>query len=115
MRIPKPLHSATALCLLVLLGALGTGLPSHSHFAGEAGTERDSHAVTHDHHSHGTQLVDQDHRAPSGGLQVAVVVAVVVAFDPPVDAVVDADDTHVLRPMERAPPPGAPRAPPFSV
>lgn len=113
MRSSGPLRSVTALCLLVLLGALGTGLPSHAHPRGNGLADPDSHIVDVDHHSHSTQLVDQDHRAPSGGQQVAVVAAVVVAFEPPVGPVVEADDTHVLRPMQRAPPPGAPRAPPF--
>lgn len=103
-----------ALCLLVLLVALGTGLPSHSHASGETPVDRDSHVVAADHHSHGTQLVEQDERAPSVGPQLAVSYAVAVTLTLPVVAAVQAAQTDMLRPMERAPPPGAPRAPPFA-
>lgn len=111
----KFLQSATALCLLVLLGALGTGLPSHSHVDREVPAGQDSQVIAADHHSHGTQLVAQDDRAPSGGPQLAeppagtaaTVSAVVPAVQPP--------QADAPRPMERSPPPGAPRAPPFAV
>lgn len=113
MRIPKLLQSATALCLLVLLGALGTGLPSHSHASGDTAVDRDAHVVAADHHSHGTQLVEQDERAASVGPQLAVLQAVTEIVPPAVVMAVQTAPTERLRPMERAPPPGAPRAPPL--
>lgn len=114
MRIPEFLRSATALCLFVLLGALGTGLPTHSHASGETAVDRDSYVVAPDHHSHGTQLVPQHERVPSVGPQLAVSYPVAVTVVLPVLAVVRTVQTDMLRPMERAPPPGAPRAPPFA-
>lgn len=114
MRIRKFLQSATAVCLLVLLGALGTGLPSHSHASGETPVDRDSHVVAADHHHHGTQLIEQGERAPSVGPQFGVSYPAAVTLAPTVVAVVESAQTDLLRPMERAPPPGAPRAPPFA-
>lgn len=113
--MPQRLQSVTALCLLVLLGALGTGLPSHSHADGEVPVERGSHVVAADHHSHGTQLVEQDERATSGGPQLAMLSGAVAVAAPAVITFVQTTHTDVLRPMERAPPPGAPRAPPSAV
>jgi hypothetical protein len=114
MRIPEFLRSTTVLCLLVLLGALGTGLPSHSHASGETAVNRNSHVVAADHHSHGTQLLEQDERTPSVGPQLVVCSAIDVTLAPAVAALVQSAPTDMLRPMERAPPPGAPRAPPFA-
>lgn len=115
MRLPGPIRSTTALCLLSLLGALGTGLPSHSHPGVKPSSEPGAQVLTADHHSHGTQLVEQDERAPAGSQQLAARSAVTTAAVRVAWTVVAAPEANVLRPMERAPPPGAPRAPPFVV
>jgi hypothetical protein len=113
--MPERLQSATALSLLALLGALGSGLPSHSHVDRQVPVGQDSHVVAADHHTHGTQLVEQDERAPSGCPRLAEFPAVAVAVTAAVVSAVQVPDTDVPRPRERAPPPGAPRAPPFAL
>lgn len=114
MRRSHALRSVTALCLLSLLGALGTGLPSHAHTGSDQQqVERGQHVSASDHHSHGTRLVEQDERAPSGGLLIAAIARVVAVAQPAAASAGEPADTQVLRPRERAPPPGAPRAPPF--
>jgi hypothetical protein len=119
MRRDRFLRSSTALCLVALLGALGTGLPSHHH---EDAPEL-SHALSDslpdvysaDHHAHGTQLVDQDQRVPAAGVEFVAPAALTdLLFTIPV-AAVDLPRSNVPRPMERAPPAVAPRAPPFRV
>lgn len=115
MRLPRPIRSGTALCLLSLLGALGTGLPSHAHPGSGPASEGGSHILAADHHSHGTLIVEQDERAPAGPLQLPAPTAAASAAMPVAPTVVGAPELDVLRPMERAPPPGAPRAPPSVV
>jgi len=112
MRLFRLVRSGTALCLVALLGALGTGLPSHHHEGATAGADTASYLVAFDHHSHGTLLVEQNERAPSASVELASRVAVVVGVTPAVGAPADLFESDPLRPMERAPPPGAPRAPP---
>ncbi|MDT8370348.1 MAG: hypothetical protein RQ745_14160, partial [Longimicrobiales bacterium] len=70
MRRTRPLRSTAAL-LLVLSGALSTGLPSHHHEGAEP-AEDEVRVVSTDHHSHGTELVEQDKRTPAGAPQIAV-------------------------------------------
>lgn len=113
MRLPGPLRSVTAVCLLALFGVLGTGVPSHHHES--ALVKEGLQLLTADHHSHATELVEQDERAPSGGPHIAAAPAAGVMLTPPVDNPVEAPDAGPLRPTERAPPPGAPRAPPATI
>ncbi len=95
----------------MLLGALGTGLPSHHH---EDVVRGDPHeqTVSADHHSHGTQLVEQVDRVTSSAPDF--VAPTPVAFELIVASTSPRSRTRPepLRPMERAPPPDAPRAPP---
>lgn len=111
MRRARPFH-ATAVLLLALSGAMSTGLPSHHH-QDAAPADTDVRLVSADHHSHGMQLVEQDERTPSGTPQM--VAASVSEIDLPALPVapVAPVETGALRPTERAPPPGAPRAPPL--
>lgn len=101
-----------AVLLLALSGALSTGLPSHHH-EDAAPADRDVQLVSADHHSHGTRLVDQDERTPSGTPQMAVVFRSDIELPAPPTAAVAPVAVRALRPSERAPPPGAPRAPPL--
>lgn len=101
-----------AVLLLALSGALSTGLPSHHH--GDATpADADVRAVSADHHAHGTQLVEQDERAPSGTPQIAVAPRSEIELRAPGAAAAAPVAVQALRPTGRAPPPGAPRAPPF--
>lgn len=98
--------------LLALSGALSTGLPSHHH--GDAGPGNAFVSVASaDHHSHGTQLVEQDERTPSATLQMAVASRSDIELPAPPTATVAPVAAGAVRPTERAPPPGAPRAPPL--
>ena len=111
MRHSGPLRTTTAFCLLALLGALGTGLPSHHHAGPSSPLDREV-SLTGDHHSHATQLVEQDDRTPSGAPYIAAAATADVELAPPVGPTTELSDAGPLRPTERAPPPGAPRAPP---
>jgi hypothetical protein len=113
MRLSGPFRSATAACLLALLGVLGTGVPTHHHEA--PAPSEGLQLLAADHHNHGTELVEQDDRAASGGPHIAAAPAVGVMPTPPTETPVDTRNPDLLRPTERAPPPGAPRAPPHSV
>ena len=111
MRRARPFRSITSLGLLAFLGTLSTGLPSHHHGdpADDGGGAR---LVSADHHSHGTRLVDQDERAPSTTPQAASATVVRLSLPIPLPSSAPSPASAPLRPMERAPPPGAPRAPP---
>lgn len=113
MRLSGPLRSVTATFLLALFGVLGTGVPSHHHEA--PAPNEGLELLAADHHSHGTELVEQKERAPSGGPHIATAHPVDVLLTPATDAPVEIRGADLLRPTERAPPPGAPRAPPHSV
>jgi hypothetical protein len=115
MRHLTPIRSTTAALLVVLLGALGTGLPSHHHEGPAPAPGSTHHIVAPDHHSHGTQLVEQDERTPAGGLHLPALAAAVARVAPVATTRVHAPEQDVPRPMERAPPPGDARAPPSSV
>lgn len=95
------------------MAALSTGLPSHHH-RDSGPADADLRLVSADHHSHGTKLVEQDERAPSGTLQMVTRVASDVEFAAPALFSVTPTAARVVRPTERAPPPGAPRAPPLT-
>lgn len=103
---------ATAVFLLALSGALSTGLPSHHH-EDAAPADTDVRLVSADHHSHGMQLVEQDERTPSGTPQMAAAFLSEIQLPAPPVAPVEPVEAGALRPTERAPPPGAPRAPPL--
>jgi hypothetical protein len=108
-------HSSTAFCLVALLGALGTGLPSHHHEDAPDRSDSLPDVSSADHHAHGTQLVDQDQRVPATGVEVVAPAALADLLFPMPAAPVDLPRSNVPRPMERAPPAVAPRAPPFPV
>jgi hypothetical protein len=100
--------------LIVLLGVLHTGLPSHSHEVEPADTASGD-VLRADHHSHGTILLEQTERVQSAPVQLPAPPAAVerAAFRPSLRTLAA---VHVapLRPRGRAPPPGhAPRAPPL--
>lgn len=101
-------------CLLALLTALGTGLPSHHHVEA-LDADHETRLVSADHHAHATRLVEQDDRAPSGGVHVAVPVSVTLEPSTAPAALVDPLPDELPRPQDRAPPPGAPRAPPVRI
>lgn len=114
MRSSRPLRSTVTVWLLALLTALGTGLPSHHH--GEAiNTDHEERLVSADHHAHATQLVEQGDRVPSGGLQIAAPVPATMEPGTAVSVLEDPLPDQLPRPQERAPPPGAPRAPPVRI
>lgn len=94
------------------MAALGTGLPSHHH-QDPGPADADLQLVSADHHSHGTQLVEQDERAPSSTLQMVTGISSDIELPAPAVFSVTPTAARVLRPTERAPPPGAPRAPPL--
>lgn len=111
MRAYRPLRSFVTCCLLAVLTALGTGLPSHHHGNAMTGVD-ETRMLSSDHHTHAAQLVEQDDRVPSFGVDVAVSGS--VGFDPPTGSEILTEPLpdELPRPQERAPPPGAPRAPP---
>jgi hypothetical protein len=115
MRLPAPARSTTAAFLVALLGVLGTGLPSHHHEGPDPSPGSAQQLVAPDHHSHGTQLVEQDERTPAGPLQLPALATAVARVVPVASTAVGAPERDVPRPMERAPPPGDARAPPSSV
>jgi hypothetical protein len=109
----RTIRCLTAAWLIVLLGVLHTGLPSHRHEVdppAAAGVQ----VLRADHHAHGTLLVEQTERVPSTAVQLA---AVPVAEE---RAALRASvrmhtAVHVapVRPLGRSPPPAnASRAPP---
>lgn len=114
MRPSRPLRSATSCGLFALLVALGTGLPSHGHPDAMA-TDGETRVVSADHHAHAAQLVEQDDRVPSAGVQVALPRSVSLEPVPAEGARLEPVTTPLPRARERAPPPGAPRAPPHRI
>ncbi len=112
MRLSGPLRTVTAFCLLALLGALGTGLPSHHHEGHGSHLDRTLSVTDGDHHSHGAQLVEQEDRTTSGSPHIAVAASGEVHLTPPAGPTTEANDAELPRPTDRAPPPSAPRAPP---
>lgn len=111
MRLARTLRSTTALLLAALLGALGTGLPSHHH--PDTPIPADKHpTVEADDHSHGTVLVEQDDRVQSGPPELPLPPERTSAVIATTIRVLPAVDRQWLPARERAPPPGAPRAPP---
>ena len=105
-------HRLLSSLLLLILGALGTGLPSHSHGpSGEGVIE----LVAPDHHGHGVILTEQTdriptvavpHAMPAGTMSIADRPVLVASTDPPPQGDL---------PHERAPPSASPRAPPLPI
>ena len=114
MRFFRPFRSRIASFLVALLGALGTGLPSHHHEGSPDGPD-EYHTIAADDHSHGTLLVDQDDRVQSAPPELAVATELTLDVPVPAVRVVSFALRESLPARERAPPPGAPRAPPPSV
>jgi hypothetical protein len=109
----RSIRSLTAAWLIVLLGVLHTGLPSHSHEidAPDAGGVQ---VLRAEHHAHGTLLVEQAERVQATAVQLAALPAAVerAAAQAPVRTHIAVHRTPV-RPLGRAPPPAnASRAPP---
>lgn len=102
----SPLLRLHALLAAALLWATATGLPSHSHDAGEAaGIE------SPDRHGHGVQLVEQGPRVIAGMPVFAPSRAPAVDWAAPV-AHTALPSPAEGRPHDRAPPSSRPRAPP---
>lgn len=109
----RSLSKRSLACLLLLiLGVLGTGLPSHSH----VGPGDDvGEIVASDHHGHGVVLAEQMDRIPTVSA-VSVVPAETTSIpDYPVLIVPADPPSQGDLPHERAPPSTSPRAPPLSV
>jgi hypothetical protein len=113
MRFARTLRRGTAACLVALLGVLGTGLPSHHHESPEKSAQTAAnHVLNAEHHSHGTVLVEQAERVQSNAPQLGPAPVQWFAFATPGIIRPVAAAIRPLRPLERGPPPGAPRAPP---
>jgi hypothetical protein len=106
------IRSLIAAWLVVLLGVLHTGMPSHSHDLPDA--VNDGQVLRADQHAHGTLLLEQAERIQSHAAEFAALPATAdrVAARLPVRTHA-AIHTMPLRPPARAPPPSnASRAPP---
>jgi hypothetical protein len=109
----RSLRSLTAAWQVVILGVLHTGLPSHSHEFERPESASDQPVIRADHHHHGTQLVEQAERVQSAPVQLAATPLTRAGVTLPTVKYNSAAYRNTpLRPLERAPPPGAPRAPP---
>jgi hypothetical protein len=111
--IRGPFRSITTAVLMMVLGILHSGLPSHSHDTDQRDARQAGSAIRADSHSHGVILLDAAERVPATSAQLPIPAVGVEAFAAP------APERHVhlfgaapLRPSERGPPPAAPRAPP---
>ncbi len=98
--------------LLLILGALGTGLPSHSHrVAGDDVLE----LVAPDHHGHGVILTEQTDRIPTVAGSYALPAGTTKIADRPVLVATADPPSQGDLPHERAPPSTSPRAPPLPI
>lgn len=107
------LRSLTAAWLVGLLGVLHTGLPTHGHQVDRPDGEHLLQSA--DHHGHGTLLVEQTERVQSTQPELAVAPVRFIDIILPVATRAVEPLEELLRPLERSPPPGAPRAPPFYI
>jgi hypothetical protein len=110
----RSIRSVTAAWLVMLLGVLHTGVPSHSHATDQSGDAGAGQVLRAADHAHGTQLVDQAERVQSTGIQLAAVPWTVdrEVLRAPARMHAAVHNTP-LRPLGRAPPPrNASRAPP---
>ncbi len=98
--------------LLVILGALGTGLPSHSHKMDDTGHLE---LVPPDHHGHAVILTDQSDRIPTIPGTFAVPATTTALMAVPIFTAVEIPPLQRDAPHERAPPSTSPRAPPLPV
>jgi hypothetical protein len=113
--IRRTFRSLTAACLVSWLGVLHTGLPSHSHDVDRTDVAADHPAVGAEHHGHGTQLVEQAEWVQSAPVQLVATPTTIEHVTFPTVRYTAVHHTTPLRPLERAPPPGAPRAPPLVI
>ena len=98
--------------LLLILGALATGLPSHSHrVPGDDFVE----LVAPDHHGHGVILTEQTDRVPTIAVLYPVPAGTIRLVDRPVLVASAAPPPQGDLPNERAPPSTSPRAPPLPI
>ena len=109
------LRSLTAAWLVVWLGVLHTGLPSHSHEVERSDGRGDQPRLSADHHGHGTLLVEQAERVQSAAVQLAATPITIEGVTFPPVRYLSRHHTSPLRPLERAPPTSAPRAPPLFI
>jgi hypothetical protein len=108
------LRSGLSASLLALLCLYATGLPSHGH--AEVSTAGDAPVLIGlDHHDHAVTLVEWTDQTPSTGVQVAPAPPTAAVAPGPTYLTIRVTPTTPLRPRERAPPPGAPRAPPRTI
>jgi hypothetical protein len=111
--IRESIRSITATVLVVVLGILHTGMPSHSHDTDRREAAEDSVTIRADSHAHGVILFDAAQRVPATGAQLPVAAVRIEASTAPIpDRRVHLVGAAPLRPSERGPPPAAPRAPP---
>ena len=110
MRLRGRMTRVTSSCLLALTAALGTGLPHHH---GHAEHNEEFELVPQDTHDHGSQIVEQDDRAPGSFRHILPAPSVRIELASSVVRPLAAPAENLARPMERAPPPASPRAPPF--
>lgn len=106
------MHRVAAVVLLLLLGAAGSGLPSHHH-----GTDQEGPIVVDvEHHGHGVLLVEQSERLTAQALSVALPAPVVEWGTHPDAIVLEASRrAFVHRPQGQPPPTTQPRAPPVLI
>ena len=113
--LSRPFRSVTAAWLVAVLGVLHTGLPTHSHEVERPESAGDHPVVRADHHGHGTQLIEQAERVQSSPVQLAATPLTIERVTFPTISYTATYHNTPLRPRERAPPPGAPRAPPMFI
>ncbi len=106
-------RSVASACVSFLL-VLATGLPSHHHESG-GGTDPNVGTASVDHHGHASELVESGDQVPAGGPLAALPPGPVLDLADPVQAIPAPAGALLLRPRERSPPPGAPRAPPVRI
>jgi hypothetical protein len=111
--IRGPIRSITAAVLVLVLGILHTGMPTHGHDTVQPDEPGDGVTIVADSHSHGVILVEAAERVPATGAQLPVPpTRIAAAATPTPDRRVHLFGAAPLRPSERGPPPAAPRAPP---
>jgi hypothetical protein len=110
------IRSITAAVLVLVLGILHTGMPSHTHDADRRETGENGVTIRADSHDHRVILVDAAERVPATSPHLPVpAVQVEASAAPAPDRRVHLFGAAPLRPSERGPPPAAPRAPPTLV
>ncbi len=105
-------HKLMSGFLLFILGALGTGLPSHSHRVDDAGHVE---LVPPDHHGHGVVLTDPSEGIPTTPGAFTVPTTTKAFETVPIFAAIQVPPLQRDAPHERAPPSASPRAPPLPI